>query len=67
MDDPEWNEGYALEGLDRTHIIMCMVNEFLVGHPAVVKAGLTCKVEVAANLLMEVYQAIGQLEEEDVL
>ena len=50
----EWNDGYITEGLDRTHILMSNMDDYLLDHPAIVKAGMNDNVKEAIELLSEV-------------
>ena len=61
MDAPEWNDGYTTEGCDRLHVIMCNLSDYLVEHPAIVKAGAEIEVQDALDNLMEAYQKVGRL------
>ena len=61
----EWNDGYITEGLDRTHILMSNMDDYLLDHPAIVKAGMNDNVKEAIELLYEVYQCVGRLDLED--
>ena len=62
-EEQVFNEGHIIEGLDRVFIAQCNLDEFVLDHPAVMKAGCNQKVEEAIRLLAEVYQEIGQLSE----
>lgn len=62
-NEPAWNDGYILEGLDRTHNLLCNVDEWLYDHPAILKAGMNDKVKEVVETLMEVYQAVGRLDD----
>lgn len=61
----QFNEGYIVEGLDRCHTIMVMIEELLSEHPSVDKAKVEYKIARASSLIGEAYQAIGQLSVED--
>lgn len=63
-DTNEWNDGYILEGMDRCHTIMLLLDQLLDSHPSVIKAGQEIQLEVVSEVVMEIYQAIGRLEEE---
>lgn len=59
----EWNDGYITEGLDRTHILMSNMDDYLLDHPAIIKAGMNDKVKDVVDTLMTVYQAVGRLDD----
>lgn len=64
MREPdEWNDGYILEGMDRCHTIMLMIEELLSGHPSVVKTKNQWNIDNASKMIMSVYQDIGSLRE----
>ena len=58
----EFNEGHIVEGLDRCHTVMLLINELLVNHPAVTKTDNETKLEEACASVMEIYQDIGSIE-----
>ena len=58
----EFNDGHAVEGLDRCHTVMLLINELLVNHPAVTKTNNETKLEDACASIMEIYQDIGSIE-----
>lgn len=56
------NKGYYHEALDRTHVIIQMIQEHLIEHKATQKhKTIKTKVEQAGQLLADVYQDFGQL------
>ena len=57
----EFNEGHIIEGLDRCHTIMILMDEIIIEHPAVIKAGVNDDLLEAQGLIMKAYQAIGAL------
>lgn len=62
--DPEWNDGYWVEGLDRVHTILVMFEELLGEdtrgfHPAIKKAHLEKKVSKIGTKLAKLYQDLG--------
>lgn len=59
----DFNEGHIVEGLDRCHIIMSMIEDHLVEHPAVLKANVNTKILKAQALIMDAYQYIGALDD----
>lgn len=60
----EWNDGYIIEGCDRCHNAAELVDNWLAEHPAIIKAGQQENIDKAMELLMEAYQAVGQLDED---
>ncbi len=51
------------EALDRLHLILCNIDDFLLDHPAIQKhKTVLAKVETASALLADSYQEIGQIE-----
>lgn len=61
----EWNDGYIVEGCDRTHNLLANIEDLLLDHPSVVKADVSDKVTKVIQLLGEVYQAVGSIEPTD--
>lgn len=59
--EDDFNDGHILEGMDRCHTIMIMIEELLSGHPAVSRAGAESEVSAALSLVMTAYQKIGAL------
>ena len=58
----ELNDGHYLELLDRTHVVLCNVQDHLIDHPlAQKKKKIRKKLEAAGLLLTDVYQDIGHL------
>jgi hypothetical protein len=57
----EFNEGHIVEGCDRLHVIQSNIDQFLVDHPAIVRAGCNDKIKKALELLSEAYQEVGAL------
>jgi hypothetical protein len=62
-DSQKFNQGHIIEGLDRCHIIMMMMEDLLMQHPAVLKADCSNKIAHANLLMMEAYQQIGALDD----
>lgn len=60
----EWNDGYIHEGADRCHVVMSLISDILVDHPAIVKAELQGDINNTLDSLMHCYQTIWQLEED---
>ena len=61
-DKIEINDGHYLELLDRTHVVLCNVQDHLVDHPlAQKKKKIRKKLENAGMILADVYQDIGHL------
>ena len=58
----EFNDGHVVEGLDRCHTVMLLINELLVNHPAVTKTNNETRLEYACASIMEIYQDIGSIE-----
>lgn len=56
------NDGHLVEGLDRLHIVMCLIDDHVVDHPAIKKAGVAHNIESALDLIMDAYQAVGRVE-----
>lgn len=51
------------EALDRTHLILCNIDDFLLDHNVInMNKKLRKKVEKASELLADVYQSIGNIE-----
>lgn len=65
QDEIEWNDGYILEGMDRCHTIMVMIGELLDQHPAVLKSDKEVQLEMATDLIMDVYQGIGRIDKQE--
>lgn len=63
----EWNDGYYLEGMDRIHVATCGIEDHILEHPSVIKAGGSEKIALAIRLLSEVYQEIGKIEHENII
>ena len=66
LDVPDWNDGYYLEGMDRCHTIMTMMDQLLREHPSIKRVGLDDKFDSAFDLIYEMYQAIGIYEDEEL-
>lgn len=62
LQSVDWNDGYITEGLDRCHTIRMLIEELLVDHPAVLKAGVWTEVSEAASRIEDAYQMIGGLD-----
>ena len=57
------DEYHYHEALDRTHMLLSIIDEHLREHPVVKKhKQLKIRVEVAEEILVEVYQRIGELD-----
>ena len=63
MSDKEFNEGHIVEGVDRIHTIIVMIEELLIDHPAIVKAGVSHDILEAQEILTTAYQKVGMLDE----
>jgi len=51
------------EVLDRTHVILCNIDDFLLDHNVIMSnKKLLKKVEKASRILADVYQAVGKIE-----
>lgn len=61
----DWNDGYIVEGCDRLFIISTMVEDHLLEHPAIIKSGAQNKIDKAHDLLLEAYQMVGALDDEE--
>jgi len=64
MSDQKFNAGHIIEGCDRLHIIGEMIENLLVSHPAILKAGVERNISKAADILASCYQSVGALDEE---
>lgn len=64
-EQQEFNDGHIIEGLDRLNSLMVMSHELLENHPAIIKAGLQDRLSKLQASIMDMYQAIGQLEEQE--
>ena len=58
----EFNDGHIVEGFDRCHTIMLLIDELLRDHPAVLKVDGNCHQEKAIEEIMKLYQKIGNLD-----
>jgi len=57
------DEFHYHEALDRTHMLLCMIDDHLREHPVVKKhKQLKIRVEIAEDILAEVYERIGALD-----
>lgn len=61
----KWNAVSQLEGMDRCHTILVMLDELLSHHPAVKRAKGRKKYRKAERAVVDLYQMIGALDEED--
>ena len=58
----EINDGHYLELLDRTHVVLCNVQDHLIDHPlAQKKKKILKKLENAGMILADAYQDLGHL------
>jgi hypothetical protein len=58
----EINDGHYLELLDRTHVVICNIQDHLIDHPlAQKKKKIRKKLENAGMILADAYQDLGQL------
>lgn len=62
-DAQPFNDGHIVEGLDRCHTLMTMLDQLLDQHPAIIKAGAQDEVSEALQLIMDAYQKIGELDD----
>ncbi len=62
----DFNSGYIVEGVDRCHTIMTMIDELLSEHPAIKKAKMEESLDEAFTILFNIYQAVGALEDEEL-
>jgi len=60
----DWNDGYIVEGCDRLHVVECIIEQHIISHPAIIKAGAKAKIDAAQTLLTEAYQMVGALDNE---
>lgn len=61
-DAPQpYNPGHQIEGLDRCHTVLMMLDQLLLDHPAVVKSEVSHLVEEAFGAIYQAYQKIGEL------
>ena len=58
----EYNEGHQIEGLDRCHTLLVLMEELLQDHPAVLLAGGADKLDKAAESIADLYQMIGAID-----
>lgn len=59
-DKPNLDEFHYHEILDRTHLILSMIDDYLLQHPvAKLDKEICSKIEEGANALAEAYQIIG--------
>jgi len=58
----DFNEGHITEGCDRIFIIMSMIDDYLLEHPAVEMAGVKDDISIAINVLNDAHQKIGALD-----
>ena len=65
LEEVEWNDGYYLEGLDRCHTIIIMLDELLVNHPSVLKTKTSINLENIFDELHYVYNKISMLDFEE--
>lgn len=63
-EDFVWNDGYVLEGMDRCHTIMVMMEELLVNHPSILRSEQSEEVDKVISDVMDIYQKIGLMDEE---
>ena len=58
----EINDGHYLELLDRTHVVLCNVQDHLIDHPlAQKKKKIRKKMESVGMILADAYQDLGHL------
>jgi hypothetical protein len=61
-DKIEINDGHYLELLDRTHVLICNLQDHLLQHPlALKKKKIYKKLESAGLILADTYQDLGHL------
>jgi hypothetical protein len=60
-----FNDGHIAEAQDRCHIVASMIDDHLIGHPAVIVAGEAVELLIAEaqGKIVEAYQLIGNLED----
>jgi len=57
------DEFHYHEALDRTHMLLCMVDEHLLEHPVVQNhKQLKIRVEIVGEILAEIYERVGALD-----
>lgn len=58
-----FNDGHVVEACDRCHIIASMIDDFLIGHPAVIVAGEEVEMLIAdaQTKIVAAYQLIARL------
>ena len=64
VDHFTWNDGYVSEATDRFHTLMVMINELIVDHPAVIRAGLTSNVTEITDKIYNCYNTVSQLDDD---
>ena len=58
-DTKEYNEGHAVEILDRVDFMGAFINDRLMNHPAILKAGQQKRVEQLLMDTYDLYQSVG--------
>ena len=61
----EFNEGHISEAMDRLHIILGMIDDLLIDHPAIVKVDVSEDVGKASDILSAAYQKVGNYLEDE--
>ena len=60
MSNDTINEGHYLEFIDRLHVVSCMIDEHLLGHPlTTVEKKAKKRISKALDLIQDTYQEIG--------
>ena len=62
MSDQEFNEGHIPEAMDRLHIILGMIDDYLIDQPGIVKTGVSEDIDKASDILSAAYQKVGNYE-----
>ena len=62
QEEVEWNDGHILEGLDRCHTLLVLIDQLLNEHPAIIKAGMEENLSKAEEMIVDIYQEIGRLD-----
>lgn len=63
-DAQEYNLGHLIEGYDRCHTIVVMINELLNEHPAIIKSGQQWRIDKALEFITDAYQGLSVLDKD---
>lgn len=63
MKHTEINDGHYLELMDRLHVVMCTIDDHILGHPLIKEnKDIKFQVQYALGQLWDAYQLVGQKE-----